>query len=109
MSFFVLFRKLTLSDVARHIAPDSLINKPVFDLYEVVRGPPEPANAGEAEVTTHPLPSSCQDGTASNAKSRDLARQDGTKQPHLNFDSRFESGNLRKAIQVPHSMKNEEV
>lgn len=86
---------MTLSDVARCIAPDVLINRIVFDLDQLVgvaneavdgATPPSCRRGGDNTVCTPGMEHSCRGG--------------GMERESLSFEARFESGNLRKAIQV---------
>ncbi len=100
----MLLRKLILSDVARHVTQEPLINQTVFDLDETVRlrSAQHQTETG-GTLTLEGCSPTCQDGAdvrACSVGSGTSCRTGGLEQRQLRFESRFESGNLRKAIQV---------
>ena len=114
-ALLIFFRSLTLEDTARFIDNHSIINKTVYDLDALVttssgeRLPSqdiksEAQAAGETEVekTSGIEKEDGKDVTTVHEASHSVeyASNLSTSPSCLQFDSRFESGNLRKVIQV---------
>lgn len=121
-------RKLTLADVDRVLCPNLLINQTVYDLDSLVLHDctPDPAMADTPSASSDRMlgPSRsfssgclqldpCDASTPKCSLSPSLSSPTILEAPraiatkcstrhisHLHFESRFESGNLRKAIQV---------
>ena len=123
-------RKLTLADVDRVLCPDLLLNQTVYDLDSLVLrdcspdpAMAEPPDAGSDGALGHSrsLSSGCLQSSSCDASTSQCSSLSSSLSSpvileapqatatkcsstrhisHLHFESRFESGNLRKAIQV---------
>lgn len=80
-------RAKIFEDIDRMINPDALLNRVVYDFDD---------NVKDGGVNFH--------GGNSTYNNHDVERLGRAEAPydHLHFNSHFESGNLRKAIQVEH-------
>ena len=119
-----------MSDIARFNNPESLINRTVFDLDNIVTS--KEIDKADSVSNTTPVPSRIKSAESLQAKAEKEAKRDTLiasqsspdvfvlpdtadqsenaknsaetthmkEVPHLYFDSQIESGNLRKAVQV---------
>ena len=130
-----IHRQLVLSDVGRYIAPDSLLNRTVFDMDAVISSDDclgeatrlnaetrtdvktinriksaddlknEKLHGSGSLVTSMSNPdfrqtSMTEDSNPLVAGEADPTQKGEEELPYLCFSSQFESGNLRKAVQV---------
>lgn len=98
-----LQRTMIFRDIARQIHPQRVINKVVFDLDQLLRQPGDPGGApdnGLLAVAKEQLKlGHARKHSNSSISEGERSTPEETARP-LKFESRFESGNLRKAIQV---------
>lgn len=93
-----LQRTMIFKDIERQIHPQRVLNRVVFDLDLLLKQGADVADNSGISVLTQQ--------TVQARKSNNSSVSEGDRSPPqdfarpLNFESRFESGNLRKAIQV---------
>ncbi|XP_031558115.1 cytosolic carboxypeptidase 1-like [Actinia tenebrosa] len=96
-----LQRTMILQDIERVIQPKKVLERVVFDLDELLKENGAESNTNLKEPTKTRENLSRKGSTSSSSSSSELDRMssdDGSRS--LKFESRFECGNLRKAIQV---------
>eukprot|EP00794_Sanderia_malayensis_P009853 gene9853-10864_t len=101
-----LHRHMIFQDFARYLNPDKVINRVAYDLDDLINNQPDQPNQVDATkneaVTNELFMSPKKSKLLQNRSSDSLSNlsDEILKTPALNFESRFESGNLRKAIQI---------
>lgn len=95
-----LQRTMIFRDIERQIHPQRVINKVVFDLDRLLRQEPEVGDNCLLAVAKEQLKlGHSRKPSNSSVSEGERSSPEETARP-LKFESRFESGNLRKAIQV---------
>ncbi|XP_065059496.1 cytosolic carboxypeptidase 1-like [Rhopilema esculentum] len=94
------FRVMIFHDFYRFICPEKLINRVVFDLDDLVCDGLK--GSSKQSIASTYLLSPKRIGLTSKRSSTNISNvnEDTLSVPSLQFESRFESGNLRKAIQI---------
>ena len=107
----ILSRVMMFQDFSRNIFPEQLISRVVYDLDKLVCNEANTLKCS-SEATLSMKPHSLKKSQSvprmtSSAKRRQCSvlnggslQESGPPAEHLKFESRFESGNLRKVIQV---------
>lgn len=95
-----LQRTMIFRDIERQIHPQRVINRVVFDLDRLLRQEPEVGDNSLLAVSKEQLKlGHSRKPSSSSMTEGERSSPEETARP-LKFESRFESGNLRKAIQV---------
>lgn len=95
-----LQRTMIFKDIERQIHPQRVINKVVFDLDSILKQAPDVAENCLLSVAKEQLKlGHARKPSNSSMSEGERSSPEETARP-LKFESRFESGNLRKAIQV---------